>query len=526
MSYLVLARKWRPKKFDEVVGQEHVVRALQNALTQGRLHHAYLFTGTRGVGKTTLGRILAKAINCEQGISATPCCNCDACLEIDNGNFIDLIEVDAASRTKVEDTRDLLDNVQYLPVKARFKTYLIDEVHMLSSHSFNALLKTLEEPPPHVKFFLATTDPQRLPVTVLSRCLQFNLKAITPKLITKQISYILAQEQIPFELEALHKLAIAAKGSVRDALSLVDQAIAYGGGQIQNADVSAMLGTIASTHIFNILETLARKDAAKILAIIAELHELATDFNCALDELLNTFHKLTLLNTVRELDTSQWDNNAAIVKLANAFSAEQLQLYYQIGLIGKRDLFLAPSLKTGFEMVLLRMLAFSLENCTIELLSPALPTSNQQNQLDTQATAAFPSQPITSEQTTQAAVPDINILNQLKLSGPIQAIIKYCTLTAINDDHVELLLDPTQAPLLNKKLEERLASAFSNFLNKPITVKVNLGTHNMQTAANILKQELAQKQQQALQAIVNDPKLNKLIKLFDAKIINESIKHE
>lgn len=358
MSYQVLARKYRPKNFTQVVGQEHILRALINALTQNRLHHAYLFTGTRGVGKTTIARILAKCFNCETGITALPCGQCDACKEIDAGRFIDLIEVDAASRTKVEDTRDLLDNVQYLPAKGRFKIYIIDEVHMLSGHSFNALLKTLEEPPEHVKFLLATTDPQKLPITVLSRCLQFNLKAVNPEIIQKQLKLILEQESIQFEPQALHSLALAANGSVRDALSLLDQAIAFSQSNITTEDINAMLGNIDANKIFALLQALAGNDARQILLVIEQLANLAVDFIGVLNNLLEILQHVAIIQLVAEADTSNWQQADLIKSLAAQFNQEDVQLYYQIGLIGKRDLLLAPTMRMGFEMLMLRMLAF------------------------------------------------------------------------------------------------------------------------------------------------------------------------
>lgn len=358
MNYQVLARKWRPRSFAEMVGQGHVLKALINALNQQRLHHAYLFTGTRGVGKTTLARIIAKCLNCEQGVSATPCGQCSACRSIDEGRFVDLIEVDAASRTKVEDTRELLDNVQYAPTLGRYKVYLIDEVHMLSTHSFNALLKTLEEPPPHVKFLLATTDPQKLPITVLSRCLQFALKSLSPERIVQHLDTVLTADQVPFEPEALWLLGRAAEGSVRDALTLTDQAIAYGEGKISVTDVQAMLGTLDHGLIFDLLQALTQGRAQTVLQHIQQLAELGPDWPTVLAELLNLLHRVAIAQTVPEaLDNTQGDRSR-VMSLAQSLSGEDVQFYYQVGLIGRRDLPLAPDLRSGFEMVLLRMLAF------------------------------------------------------------------------------------------------------------------------------------------------------------------------
>ncbi|MGY6565609.1 MAG: DNA polymerase III subunit gamma/tau [Halomonadaceae bacterium] len=364
MSYQVLARKWRPRTFHELVGQEHVQRALVNALDQGRLHHAYLFTGTRGVGKTTLARILAKCLNCtakgygDDGITSTPCGQCDSCRAIDEGRFVDLIEVDAASRTKVEDTRELLDNVQYAPTQGRYKVYLIDEVHMLSTSSFNALLKTLEEPPPHVKFLLATTDPQKLPATVLSRCLQFTLKNMPPERIVTHLAKVLEAEGIGFEESALWLLGRAADGSMRDAMSLTDQAIAFGQGQVRHADVAAMLGTLDHRHVLALVEALADVDAPRLLAEIAQLAEQGPDFAAVLDDLSAVLHRLAVAQMVPAAVDNGHGDRDTVLALASRFTAEDVQLYYQIGIQGRGDMAHAPDLRTALEMTLLRMLAF------------------------------------------------------------------------------------------------------------------------------------------------------------------------
>lgn len=358
MSYQVLARKWRPRFFDEMVGQEHVLRALINALNEGRLHHAYLFTGTRGVGKTTIARILAKCLNCEEGVSARPCGECSSCREIAEGRFVDLIEVDAASRTRVEDTRELLDNVQYAPTRGRYKVYLIDEVHMLSTHSFNALLKTLEEPPEHVKFLLATTDPQKLPVTVLSRCLQFSLKNMTPERIVDYLAKVLQSEKINYEDPALWSLGRAAQGSMRDALSLTDQAIAYGQGNVSDADVNAMLGTMDRGRLFRLAGILAKGDAGEILAETASMAEHSPDYDEIIQGLLNIWHRASLAQVVPDAIENIEGEREAILQLSMAMPAEDLQLCYQIALQGRKDLALAPDPRQGFEMILLRMLAF------------------------------------------------------------------------------------------------------------------------------------------------------------------------
>nr|WP_288453610.1 DNA polymerase III subunit gamma/tau [uncultured Pseudomonas sp.] len=358
MSYQVLARKWRPRSFREMVGQTHVLKALINALDSQRLHHAYLFTGTRGVGKTTIARIIAKCLNCETGISSTPCGTCSVCREIDEGRFVDLIEVDAASRTKVEDTRELLDNVQYSPSRGRFKVYLIDEVHMLSTSSFNALLKTLEEPPPHVKFLLATTDPQKLPVTVLSRCLQFSLKNMPPERVVEHLSHVLGAENIPFEDDALWLLGRAADGSMRDAMSLTDQAIAFGEGKVLAADVRSMLGTLDHGQVYGVLHALIEGDARGLIEAVRQLAEQGPDWSGVLAEMLNVLHRVAIAQALPDaVDNGQGDRER-VLQLAQALPAEDVQFYYQMGLIGRRDLPLAPDPRSGFEMVLLRMLAF------------------------------------------------------------------------------------------------------------------------------------------------------------------------
>ncbi|MEH6564894.1 MAG: DNA polymerase III subunit gamma/tau [Halopseudomonas sp.] len=358
MSYQVLARKWRPRLFREMVGQTHVLQALINALDNNRLHHAYLFTGTRGVGKTTIARILAKCLNCEQGVSSEPCGVCSACREIDEGRFVDLIEVDAASRTKVEDTRELLDNVQYAPSRGRFKVYLIDEVHMLSSHSFNALLKTLEEPPEHVKFLLATTDPQKLPVTILSRCLQFSLKNMPPEKVVEHLRHVLGEEAISYDDESLWLLGRAADGSMRDALSLTDQAIAFGNGALQVSEVRSMLGTIDHGQVFGLLEALIAHDARALMQAVADLAEQGVDFAGVLAELISTLQRLAIAQVVPEAADNSLGDQARLLELAGRISAEDVQLFYQLGLHGRRDLPLAPEPRGGFEMALLRMLAF------------------------------------------------------------------------------------------------------------------------------------------------------------------------
>ncbi len=358
MTYQVLARKWRPGSFREMVGQQHVLRALINALDHDRLHHAYLFTGTRGVGKTTVARILARCLNCETGVSSEPCGQCDTCREIAENRSVDLIEVDAASRTKVEDTRELLDNVQYAPTRSRYKIYLIDEVHMLSGHSFNALLKTLEEPPPHAKFLLATTDPQKLPATVLSRCLQFNLKNMVPDQIVEHLEHILTQESIGFDREALALLARAAAGSMRDALSLTDQAIGYGSGSLQSSDVQAMLGTVDRGRVLDLVAAVLDDNPEQILAVVARIAEHAPDYTATLDEMVSVLHQMTIAQMVPGAIGNDWQDQTRVLELAQRSHLDDIQLFYQFAVNARRDLMQAHDPRIALEMTLLRMVAF------------------------------------------------------------------------------------------------------------------------------------------------------------------------
>ena len=358
MSYQVLARKWRPQTFNDLVGQEHVVQALVNGLDQDRVHHAFLLTGTRGVGKTTIARILAKCLNCEQGVSSTPCGECGSCIDLDDGRFVDMLEIDAASKTKVDDTRELLETVQYTPTRGRYKVYIIDEVHMLSGHSFNALLKTLEEPPPHVKFVLATTDPQKLPITILSRCLRFSLTRLLPDQIGQQLEKILQSESIEAEESAVMRIARAADGSMRDGLSLLDQAIAYGGGSLKDADVASMLGSIDHAHIAAIIDALAEADAGALLDIVNELLMQSRNLETVLDELAEAMHRIALIHAAPDFRDPERDDWDSLMESASQISPEDAQLYYQIAINGRRDLEIAPDPRTGLEMTLLRMLAF------------------------------------------------------------------------------------------------------------------------------------------------------------------------
>lgn len=512
MSYQVLARKWRPRNFTEMVGQEPTLRMLTHALDQERLHHAYLFTGTRGVGKTTLARILAKCLNCETGISSTPCGTCSICQAVDTGRFLDLIEVDAASRTKVEDTREILENVQYAPSQGRFKIYLIDEVHMLSNHSLNALLKTLEEPPSHVKFLLATTDPKRLPITILSRCLQFNLKRVPREKIAGHLKYICETENLTQEMPALEMLAQAADGSMRDALSLLDQAIAYCGGKINLADTQQMLGSISQTRIFELLEDIAAKDGAKLLKDITTLADEAPNFSQVLEEMLSILHEISLTQIVPDRSAS----HDGIKKFAAQFSAEDTQLYYQIALIGRRDLPLAAHPQQGFEMVMLRMLAFHpmhLETKTIK------PTAKPKAEAQTPTPSAPP-----IKSAAQAA-PQIkldtewsSILTKLDLTGMAQMLAANCLLSSINETKVVLTLSKTHSAMLNKTLQERLEQALTQYCNKPMKLEIKIADNDINTPAK--QQETAQvaRQASAVDSIQNDTQVKKMLEMFDGTV--------
>ena len=449
MSQLALARKYRPRDFQALVGQEVVVRALSNALAHQRLHHAYLFTGTRGVGKTTIARILAKCLNCERGISATPCNTCSACQAIDMGQFVDLIEVDAASRTKVEDTRDLLDNVQYLPTRGRFKIYLIDEVHMLSSHSFNALLKTLEEPPLHVKFLLATTDPQKLPATILSRCLQFHLWRVPVLQIKTHLAFILQQEKMTFEADALILLSRAAEGSLRDALSLLDQALSFSDGQVTASAVREMLGLTEREQLWKLFSALAKGDSRKILAEINELAKITPDFSGLLTEFLMLIHQVMLVQMVPEILEEQEAGKELLLQWSKDLSKEEIQLYYQIGLQGQRDLPYAPHPKMGFEMVLLRMVAFQpirisaflpVEHAPTKLAEPvAKMVSEKPEEIITSV--------VKSAITTEVPHSWNAVVEQLNLTGLTKVLAEHCVVTEWSSNMIHLTLDSAQKPL-------------------------------------------------------------------------------
>jgi DNA polymerase-3 subunit gamma/tau len=500
-----------------MVGQNHVLRALMNAIDAKNLHHAYLFTGTRGVGKTTIARVLAKCLNCETGITSTPCGSCSACIDIRDGKFVDLIEVDAASRTKVEQTRDLLENVAYAPTRGRFKIYLIDEVHMLSTHSFNALLKTLEEPPEHVKFFLATTDPDRLPMTILSRCLHFHLKNMPVATISAQLAHILIQEKITFEAPALDLISQAAQGSMRDALSILDQAIAYGAGKVTTMMVRELLGHINPEAVLNLLQALQQQQADVLLAILQELLTNGAEPEVILDELIQTFHKITVMQLVPERI------DVALQTFVQHFSPEDVQLFYQIAVNGRRDLPWMANPRLGLEMILLRMLAFS--PISPPLLKGAAPSAggfkqslDERNSLQNPpALQAAP--PATSAEQAFKGGEWAHIAQQLNLTGLAMALASHCVLKSMDEQQVQLALAPQHAPLLNHSSTQRLQEALSTYLNRTVSVKINLEDTGIETPAL----QKAQKQQQAQQAaehdIKTDPHVQAMMERLGASIV-------
>jgi len=524
MSYLVLARKWRPRNFDELAGQEHVRRALMNALESGRVHHAFLFTGTRGVGKTTIARILAKSLNCETGVTARPCGRCSACTEIDEGRFVDLIEVDAASRTKVDDTRELLDNVQYSPARGRYKVYLIDEVHMLSTHSFNALLKTLEEPPPHVKFLLATTDPQKLPVTVLSRCLQFNLKRLTAALIIERLTRIVEAEGIDFDTESLRLIARAAEGSMRDALSLLDQVIAFGGGRLGAADTRAMLGTLDRSHVHSILQALFEGAAKAMLERVAELDERVPDYREVLADVASTLQRIALLQAVPDLGLDEDEDAEALHRLARVLDPADVQLAYQIALIGRRDLDLAPDPRAGFEMVLLRMLAF---RPAAELAAAAAGGTPLRSPSATRPVSAAASGRAETSQARAGAAGDWHaIVAGLRLTGPLSQLAAHCTLERIDTDRVRLRLDRAGELFRSRAREERLAQALSEHFGRPLRIELDVVDEAVavDTPARRRQLETADRLQAARTSIESDPNVRAMQEVFNAELVPDSIK--
>ena len=524
MSYQVFARKLRPAGFDALVGQEHVVRALVHALENERVHHAYLFTGTRGVGKTTIARILAKCLNCETGVTATPCGVCSACREISEGRFVDLIEVDAASRTKVDDTRDLLDNAQYLPARGRYKVYLIDEVHMLSGHSFNALLKTLEEPPPHVKFMLATTDPKKVPITVLSRCLQFQLKNLLPEKISGYLSDVLAKESIGFDQAALTAIARAARGSMRDALSLTDQAVSYGGGQVRERDVLEMLGTIGRDDIEPLLGALLDGKADAVLARCAALAEQAVDFGEVLGALLGTLHEIAVAQAMGPTDTN---SDAVAQRFAAAMTPETVQLFYQIVLLGLRDLSLAPDPRCGFEMVMLRLLAFEPLDAP-RSDAPSVERGERTNGRDgarAKRAADLPrSGPAAAARAPAAGDDWYATVRALELGGVARMIVENAYPLEHLGDQWVLCLDEAHDTLLNDAQTRTVERALGAYLGHPQRVTIISGEPSAETPAVRFQREKREQHEQAVAALREDETVRSLVSEFGAELKLDSVR--
>lgn len=586
MSYQVLARKWRPKSFDTLIGQEHVVRALTNALEQQRLHHAYLLTGTRGVGKTTIARILAKSLNCETGITAHPCGVCSTCMDIDKGRFIDLIEVDAASNTQVDNMRDLLDNAQYAPTAGRFKVYIIDEVHMLSRSSFNAMLKTLEEPPAHVKFILATTDPQKMPVTVLSRCLQFNLRQMASTSIVEHCQAILKTENIPFEAPALQLIAKAASGSMRDALSLLDQAIAYGSQTVQEKEVRAMLGAIDQSYLTELLKALIQNDGNVLMSQAKAMSERSIAFDAALNDLANLLQQIAMMQVVPNSVALDLPERPALLALAQEMNAEKVQLYYQIALLGRRDIGLAPDEYAGFTMTLLRMLAFNQSQSALPSNQPtplsqlsatqtprpsasaalkavevapqtatllvdapiaaaeASSTPADEAAVETQESSTMIYEATHKEPTPQMANIAIEVedepastpnptnvqfngnwralVDALKL-GLARTLAQNCELESFDENNINLTVPDLQKHLLDPNYQEKLSLAINQHFGRKIKLSLKIGgTGN--TPAKQIFEEKAAVQSEAVSAIEQDDFVQALRNDFGAQIIPSSIK--
>ncbi|MBQ0834547.1 DNA polymerase III subunit gamma/tau [Marinobacter sp.] len=570
MSYQVLARKWRPRTFEDMVGQEHVLQALIHALENQRLHHAYLFTGTRGVGKTTIGRLLARCLNCETGITPRPCGTCSSCREIQEGRFVDLIEIDAASRTGVDDMRELTDNVQYAPSRGRYKVYLIDEVHMLTNQSFNAFLKTLEEPPEHVKFLLATTDPQKLPVTVLSRCLQFNLKRMTPEHIAGHLTKVLTAEQIPFEEPALWLLARAADGSMRDALSLTDQAIAFGNQKLSASDVSSMLGTIDQQDIERIVSSLVDRDGPGLLAEISRIADFAPDYSVILADLLSLFHRVTMEQVVPGSADNALGDAAQVQSLARKLSAEDAQLFYQAALMGRKDLAITPDARMGFEMTLLRMLAFrpgsDRRGPPAANSAGSVPDGEPRDEPEPEPEfepapeplpepmPAVADAPSVSELQPESApvvdkAPEPSLLEGVKETPaePVPAplpegefvwerdfrslgivgmpgnLASHSTMSRAGDI-ITLLIDAGHARLLNTRHEEKILAALRNHFGDAIQLKIEQGDAGSHTPAAYEERQRKARQAAAEDAIRNDPLVKSIVERFEARVVEDSIR--
>jgi len=549
VSYQVLARKWRPRNFSELVGQSHVVKVLSSSLEEGRVHHAFLFTGTRGVGKTTIARILAKSLNCLEGVSAEPCGQCEHCVAIDEGRFVDLLEIDAASRTRVDDTREILDNVQYAPARGRYKVYLIDEVHMLSTHSFNALLKTLEEPPDHVKFVLATTDPQKIPVTILSRCLQFNLRRLKPDEISDQMERILAAEQLDFEGAALSLLARAADGSMRDGLSLLDQALASGERLIES-EVRDMLGSVEQRHVHELIDALAEQDAERMIKTIAEVFSLARDMGQLLLDLAETLHRIALIQQIpdyRDDTRADWER---LVELAGRLDREDVQLYYQIAITGRRDLQLAPSERSGCEMTLLRMLSFQPGSTSGTGRAGHPEHSGRSAPATSSGRGALPETPM-AKNALQQSQPDpegpnqsaeqaekgwrdhhsmtadnwAEVLNRLSLNGSVRMVAGLLVVQEISEPQIRFTAARDDMMLITDRFRAALTSALTEFLGGPVRLSIRASDRDdLITPAQMEDNAAERNQAEAEAAIDQDPLVQKLCSRFGAEIVRESIR--
>ncbi len=564
MTYLALARKWRPKTFSQLIGQEHINKSLINALNQQRLHHAYLFTGTRGVGKTSVARILAKALNCEIGINAHPCLNCDICLAIEQGRFIDLIEIDGASKTRVEDTREVLDNIQYAPTNGRFKIYLIDEVHMLSQHSFNALLKTLEEPPSHIKFILATTDPQKLPVTVLSRCLQFNLRHISAELITTHLQFILKEEELAYEQEALEILAHAAQGSMRDALSLLDQAIAGSNDKLLAKDVKAILGYTQQDYALQLLQALALQNAPMMLSLSQQILLEGGHFHYVLDQLLHYLHQICIYQSIGDANPLL-KPTFDIAHLAIQFSGEDIQLFYQIGLKGREEISLAPTLAIGFNMTILRMLMF---RPAPKVTQPTLAFNYQQSESSNftercnpnikveseNSSLAKPKEVITeithenisleqspptlfgqtnpneypekTDSTIQATLTNTDwpfIVSQLELTGLALNALENAEFYSKENKIISLKVAKGHQSLFTPATIIKIEAALSNYFNSAIKIKLDIEEQIMASPIQHKEKVTQKNQQKAVLALDNDSVFQQVQKEFSAELVKNSI---
>src|SRR5687767_7300441 len=539
MSYQVLARKWRPRVFEEIVGQPHVVTALVNALETKRLHHAYLFTGTRGTGKTTLARILAKAINCETGITPRPCGKCRACTEIDAGRFVDLLEVDAATNTKVDEMRELLDTAQYMPVAGRFKVYIIDEVHMLSRHAFNSMLKTLEEPPEHVKFILATTDPQRLPVTVLSRCLQFTLKPQSPPVVAAHLKRVLEAEGVAFEEPALHLLGKAAAGSLRDSLSLLDQAIAHGGGRVSAERVGEMLGTLGGDLIWPLLERVAAGDGKGAIAEAERIAGRSVSYEAALDELAAILHRVALVQA--GVEPAADDPDAARVSgLAAQLDPGAIQVMYQVAVLGRRDLALAPDEYAGFTMTVLRMLSFVAPQARSQAAgsagqgraAPVAPPVRAAAPPRPVSTAPQPSAPQPpTPQPSASARPSTTfdgdwagLVQRLNLTGMAGMVARHGELVSFENNHVELVVPETHKMYAEKAYQDKLKGELQQHFGPTLRLTVKVGATEGKSLAAERSREQARRQASAAEAIEDDPFVRELVRDLGAEVVSSSIR--